>query len=168
MKVHFHFTDSPVGTLLLAANQAGALVVLHFLGDDSPERGLEFLAKSGYQPELDAAPLAEACRQLDDYFAGRLRQFELDLAPKGTPFQQTVWQNLLTIPYGTCTTYGAMAAALGNPNASRAVGLANGQNPIAIIIPCHRVIGSNGKLTGFGGGLPAKHKLLTIEGYYLV
>lgn len=168
MKVHFKFMGSPVGQLLLAANQAGALVGIYFLGDGPPERGLEWLTKSGYAPELDDAPLAEACRQLEAYFVGELRQFELELAPKGTPFQQSVWSYLQTIPYGSCTTYGAMAAALGNPNASRAVGLANGQNPIPIVIPCHRVIGSNGKLTGFGGGLPAKHKLLTIEGYYLV
>ncbi len=165
--VFTQFIDSPVGPLMLAVNRSGALVCIYFLETGPPERGLEWLAKHGFAAEQDPAPLTEVRRQLDDYFAGRLERFELALAPKGTPFQQSVWQYLLTIPYGTCTTYGAMAAALGNPAASRAVGLANGSNPIPIVIPCHRVIGSNGKLTGFGGGLPAKHKLLTIEGYYL-
>jgi methylated-DNA-[protein]-cysteine S-methyltransferase len=107
--------------------------------------------------------LRETVRQLRAYFAGELETFELDLAPEGTPFQQKVWSELLNIPFGETISYGELARRIGNPNASRAVGLANGSNPIPIIIPCHRVIGSNGKLTGYGGGLPIKEKLLALE-----
>jgi methylated-DNA-[protein]-cysteine S-methyltransferase len=101
--------------------------------------------------------------QLEAYFAGRLRQFTLDLAPQGTPFQQAVWRALQDIPYGQTTSYGALARQLGNPKASRAVGAANGQNPLAIVIPCHRVVGSTGKLTGYAGGVDTKQALLAFE-----
>jgi methylated-DNA-[protein]-cysteine S-methyltransferase len=101
--------------------------------------------------------------QLEAYFAGTLRQFTLDLAPQGTPFQQAVWRALQDIPYGQTTSYGALARQLGNPKASRAVGAANGQNPLAIVIPCHRVVGSTGKLTGYAGGLDTKQALLAFE-----
>ena len=107
--------------------------------------------------------MREALRQLRAYFAGDLEGFDLQLAPDGTPFQQKVWKALCKIPYGETISYGELAKRIGNPNASRAVGLANGSNPIPIIIPCHRVIGSNGKLTGYGGGLPIKEKLLALE-----
>ena len=107
--------------------------------------------------------LKETIRQLRAYFSGKLEQFDLPLAPEGTPFQLEVWRRLCEIPYGETISYGELARRIGNPNASRAVGLANGSNPIAIIIPCHRVIGSNGKLTGYGGGLPIKEKLLALE-----
>jgi methylated-DNA-[protein]-cysteine S-methyltransferase len=102
-------------------------------------------------------------RQLRAYFAGELETFDLPLAPEGTPFQLEVWRRLCEIPYGETISYGELARRLGNPNASRAVGLANGANPIPIVIPCHRVIGSDGKLTGYGGGLPIKEKLLALE-----
>jgi methylated-DNA-[protein]-cysteine S-methyltransferase len=102
-------------------------------------------------------------KQLDAYFAGKLRAFDVALAPKGTPFQQKVWAALLTIPYGATRSYGQQAAAVGNPAASRAVGLANGRNPISVIIPCHRVIGANGSLTGYGGGMERKQLLLDLE-----
>lgn len=101
--------------------------------------------------------------QLEEYFAGARREFELPLDPRGTDFQRSVWRRLLQIPYGETTTYGALARELGDPGASRAVGLANGSNPIPIVIPCHRVIGANGSLTGFGGGLPIKQALLELE-----
>jgi methylated-DNA-[protein]-cysteine S-methyltransferase len=101
--------------------------------------------------------------QLAEYFAGRRRDFDLPLAPAGTPFQQRVWQALRAIPYGRTESYGALAARLGQPGAGRAVGLANGQNPIAIVIPCHRVIGAGGALTGYGGGLERKRWLLALE-----
>ena len=101
--------------------------------------------------------------QLRAYFAGELETFDLTLAPEGTPFQQRVWDELCKIAYGETISYGELAKRIGNPNASRAVGLANGSNPIPIVIPCHRVIGSNGKLTGYGGGLPIKGKLLALE-----
>ena len=111
----------------------------------------------------DSTPFAEPIRQLRAYFAGELEAFDLPLAPQGTPFQLKVWNRLCDIPYGETISYGELARRIGNPNASRAVGLANGSNPIPIIIPCHRVIGSNGKLTGYGGGLPIKEKLLALE-----
>jgi methylated-DNA-[protein]-cysteine S-methyltransferase len=111
----------------------------------------------------DASPFGEAVRQLQAYFAGQLETFDLALSPQGTPFQLAVWRLLCEIPYGQTISYGELARRLGNPNAARAVGLANGSNPIPIVIPCHRVIGSNGKLTGYGGGLPIKEKLLALE-----
>ena len=107
--------------------------------------------------------LVAAARQLAEYFAGRRRAFDLPLAPAGTPFQQQVWRQLLQIPFGSTCSYGALARAVGRPSASRAVGAANGRNPISIIIPCHRVIGSDGSLTGYGGGEPAKRWLLDHE-----
>jgi methylated-DNA-[protein]-cysteine S-methyltransferase len=109
------------------------------------------------------APFAEAARQLDAYFAGALRRFDLPLAPAGTPFQQTVWRALLDIPYGETASYGEVARRIGRPAAVRAVGAANGQNPLAIVVPCHRVVGSDGRLVGYGGGLPAKVALLELE-----
>src|SRR5258708_3602809 len=147
---------SPVGRLLLAAGEDGALQVLSF--QDGRKARLP-------DPEwrADAAPFAEAIRQLRDYWAGNLRDFDLPLAPQGTPFQLTVWKALCAIPYGATISYGELARRIGNVHASRAVGLANGSNPIAIVIPCHRVIGSNGKLTGYGGGLPIKQNLLALE-----
>jgi len=142
--------ESPIGPLVLAGDQ-GALRFIHFHGqqDDS------------WIP--DRAPFVDVIEQLKAYFAGKLTDFEIPLAPAGTPFQQSVWRALLTIPYGQTTTYGAIAKQIDNPTAIRAVGAANGANPIPIIIPCHRVIGSNGKLTGFGGGLPTKELLLKLE-----
>ncbi|WMC10182.1 methylated-DNA--[protein]-cysteine S-methyltransferase [Oceanimonas pelagia] len=107
--------------------------------------------------------LAEACRQLNAYFTGQLTRFTLSLAPAGTAFQQQVWQALLTIPWGEQRSYGEVASAIGNPRAVRAVGAANGRNPIPILIPCHRVIGANGSLTGYAGGLERKRWLLAHE-----
>jgi methylated-DNA-[protein]-cysteine S-methyltransferase len=111
----------------------------------------------------DDAPLADAIEQLQRYFAGTLRSFDLRLAPQGTDFQKTVWRALLDIPFGVTESYGELATRIGNKNASRAVGLANGHNPIGIVIPCHRVIGADGSLTGYGGGLPRKQWLLEHE-----
>jgi len=146
--------ESPLGPLLLAADQAGL-------------REIRFVGRHPAQPESswieDRAPLTETIRQLEAYFAGDLENFNLQLAPEGTPFQLEVWQRLCDIPYGKTISYGELAGRIGNPKASRAVGLANGSNPIPIVIPCHRVIGSNGKLTGYGGGLPIKEKLLALE-----
>jgi methylated-DNA-[protein]-cysteine S-methyltransferase len=147
--------DSPLGPLLLAADEAGL-------------RHIEFLSSKRAHPpdpdwQEDARPLKDVIRQLRAYFAGKLETFDLPLAPEGTEFQQKVWRRLLDIPYGETMSYGELARRIGNPNACRAVGLANGSNPIPIIIPCHRVIGSNGKLTGYGGGLPIKEKLLALE-----
>ena len=113
--------------------------------------------------DTDKRAFDELEQQLRAYFSGELENFTVPLSPEGTPFQQKVWSELLKIPYGETISYGELARRIGNPNASRAVGLANGSNPIPIIIPCHRVIGSNGKLTGYGGGLPIKEKLLALE-----
>ncbi|MFF5971029.1 methylated-DNA--[protein]-cysteine S-methyltransferase [Streptomyces sp. NPDC012769] len=113
--------------------------------------------------ERDPRPFAEAVRQLDAYFAGELTEFELPLKLIGTPFQLRVWEQLRLIPYGETRTYGELAEALGNPGASRAVGLANGKNPVSIVVPCHRVIGTSGSLTGYGGGLDRKKRLLAFE-----
>ncbi|MFI8826222.1 methylated-DNA--[protein]-cysteine S-methyltransferase [Streptomyces sp. NPDC053431] len=111
----------------------------------------------------DPRPFTEAVRQLDAYFAGELTAFDLPLHLEGTPFQLRVWEQLRLIPYGETRTYGELAEALGNPGASRAVGLANGKNPVTIIVPCHRVIGAGGGLTGYGGGLDRKKRLLAFE-----
>ena len=146
---------SPIGPLLLAADDSGLREIL-FVNGRHP-------ARPDAAWKRDAAPLAEPIRQLRAYFAGELEDFDLPQAPQGTPFQLKVWKLLCDIPYGETISYGELARRIGNPNASRAVGLANGSNPIPIIIPCHRVIGSNGKLTGYGGGLPIKEKLLALE-----
>jgi methylated-DNA-[protein]-cysteine S-methyltransferase len=139
----------------MAADDAG-LRQIHFVNGRRP-------ANPDPSWNKDATPLRETVRQLQAYFAGELEEFDLPLAPEGTPFQLNVWKRLCGIPYGETISYGELARRIGNPNASRAVGLANGSNPIPIIIPCHRVIGSNGKLTGYGGGLPIKEKLLALE-----
>ncbi len=147
--------DSPAGPLLLVADDRG-LRRIEFVNGRKP-------VQSDPEWRDDAEPLSEVVRQLRAYFAGELQKFDLTLAPQGTSFQLTVWNRLCEIPYGETISYGELARRIGNPNASRAVGLANGSNPISIVIPCHRVIGSNGKLTGYGGGLPIKEKLLALE-----
>ncbi len=147
--------DSPLGPLLLVADASGLRQV------NFTRNGRNAPANPDWRE--DASAFAQPIRQLRAYFAGDLETFDLPLAPQGTPFQQKVWNELLNIPYGETISYGELAKRIGNPNASRAVGLANGSNPIPIIIPCHRVIGSNGKLTGYGGGLPIKEKLLALE-----
>lgn len=148
--------ESAIGPLLLAGD-ADAVTLIHFQSGRGGPRDPD--------PEWRERPATfrEASRQLAAYFAGRLREFDLPLRPEGTPFQRTVWDALLRIPYGETTSYGALAHALGKPEASRAVGLANGSNPIPIVIPCHRVIGAGGKLTGYGGGLELKRRLLDLE-----
>lgn len=147
--------DSPIGLLLLEGTPE-ALSHLYFQAGPRP-------ARPDARWRRDAGVFAEAASQLGEYFAGERREFQLSLAPAGTAFQLSVWRALQAIPYGRTTSYGELARGLGNANGSRAVGLANGSNPIAIIIPCHRVIGADGSLTGFGGGLPIKHALLSLE-----
>lgn len=147
--------QSPIGRLLLAGTD-GVLQYLHFSSGSKAAQANPAWVEA-------AEPFEEAERQLRAYFAGELQHFQLELKPQGTPFQLRVWTELLRIPYGHTTSYGELAKRLGNPAASRAVGLANGANPIAIIVPCHRVIGASGKLTGFGGGLDVKQKLLELE-----
>jgi len=151
--------ESPLGPLLLAADDAGLRSIDFVNGRQPGKRPRDPDPSSRANPVV----LREAIRQLAAYFAGELEIFDLPLAPEGTPFQLAVWRRLNDIPYGETISYGELARRLGNPKASRAVGLANGANPIPIVIPCHRVIGSNGKLTGYGGGLPIKEKLLALE-----
>jgi len=148
--------ESPVGPLQLVADDSG-LRRIDFINGRSP------LEADPQWHEEDVEPLRETMRQLRAYFAGELEAFDLKLAPAGTVFQLSVWHHLCEIPFGETISYGELARRLGNPKACRAVGLANGSNPIPIVIPCHRVIGSNGKLTGYGGGLPIKEKLLGLE-----
>jgi len=120
--------------------------------------------EAGWVQSDEAAPFAEAKRQLGAYFAGRLTTFDLPLAPDGTAFQMRVWQELRRIPHGQTVSYGELARRIGSPTACRAVGLANGRNPLTIIVPCHRVVGANGKLTGYAGGMARKETLLALEG----
>jgi methylated-DNA-[protein]-cysteine S-methyltransferase len=143
-----HTVDTPIGRLLLRAHQGRLSQV-------------EFGATAALSSK---APLfAEAEVQLHAYFAGGLEHFELPLAPGGTAFQQSVWDALAEIPYGSTTTYSELAARLGRPSACRAVGAANGRNPLPVIVPCHRVVGAAGALTGYGGGLERKRLLLALE-----
>ena len=148
--------DSPLGRLWLAGNGDG-LTAIVLPGDGIGERRKQKLPVS-------EAPFREAVRQLKAYFAGDLKKFELSLAPKGTPFQQVTWEVLQEIPYGQTLTYGDVARRIRRPSAVRAVGAANRCNPLPIVIPCHRVVGSNGQLTGYAGGLDIKRWLLSLEG----
>ena len=152
MKLSMISMPSPLGTLHLYG-EGDELTTIWLPGDEPPKA----------DDERATAVLKLARTQLDEYFAGKRRTFDVPLAPKGTGFQQIVWRALLTIGYGETWSYGQLARAIGRPAASRAVGAANGRNPLAIIVPCHRVIGSNGTLTGYGGGLPAKKWLLHHE-----
>jgi methylated-DNA-[protein]-cysteine S-methyltransferase len=162
--MHEHvIIDSPIGPLTLVA--AGGLLTGLYLdaprsGSARHEPGAEVLG-----PPADPAsePFSIAADQLAAYFDGRLTEFTVPLAPAGTPFQRRVWAELRAIPYGETWSYGQLASKIGNPAAVRAVGLANGRNPIAVVIPCHRVIGSDGSLTGYGGGLDRKRYLLDLE-----
>lgn len=154
MKQHT-VTDSPYGPLTLVADD-GVLCGLYMTGQRHRPPEETFGTR-------DDTLFASAREQLEAYFAGELNEFTLELRLTGTPFQRTVWEHLRRIPYGETRTYGELAAALGAPTASRAVGLANGRNPIGIIVPCHRVIGANGGLTGYGGGLDRKQRLLDFE-----
>ncbi|MGY0490853.1 methylated-DNA--[protein]-cysteine S-methyltransferase [Streptomyces sp. WG-D5] len=147
--------DSPYGPLTLVST-------------DSALSGLYMTDQRHRPPQetfgaRDERPFGAVIDQLNAYFQGELKNFDLPLHLHGTPFQRRVWEQLQLIPYGETRTYGELAEALGNPNASRAVGLANGKNPIGVIVPCHRVIGANGDLTGYGGGLPRKRRLLDFE-----
>jgi methylated-DNA-[protein]-cysteine S-methyltransferase len=149
--------SSPVGMLTLVAGERGLAAIL-WENDDPARVPLDTLLRDDDHPVL-----VETERQLGAYFAGTLTAFDLPLDFTGTPFQQSVWAALLTIPFGETRSYGAIARQIGRPAASRAVGAANGRNPISIVAPCHRVIGSGGKLTGFAGGLAAKAHLLALE-----
>ena len=153
--------ETQIGPLTAAVNEEGALLALHF-GSEIDSRDTP-----GEQIE-DAGRCGHVVNQLKEYFAGERREFDLKLAARGTEFQRSVWNALAQIPYGQSISYGELAARLGSPGAVRAVGQANGANPIAIVVPCHRVIGANGKLTGYAGGLAHKHHLLAHEAMTLM
>lgn len=157
----FKTMPSPVGALTLVAGDTGLAAVL-WENDDPDRVRFGALGEDAQHPVL-----AETERQLSEYFAGVRRAFDLPLDFRGTAFQKRVWEQLLAIPFGETRSYGEIARALGQPAATRAVGAANGRNPISIIAPCHRVIGANGALTGFAGGLKAKQYLLALEGLEL-
>ena len=146
--VHMHSVETPIGPLWLAAADGG-------LGS------IAFEGPAGARSEHPL--LRETEEQLRAYFAGELQCFDLPLAPRGTEFQRRVWDAVAAIPHGTTTTYSGLAAVIGSPRASRAVGAANGRNPLPIVVPCHRVIGASGALTGYGGGLDVKRALLALE-----
>ncbi|BBZ51615.1 methylated-DNA--[protein]-cysteine S-methyltransferase [Mycobacterium heidelbergense] len=152
--IHYRTIDSPIGPLTLA-------------GRDSVLTNLRMVDQT-YEPSRadwspDPGAFGDAVEQLTAYFAGELSDFDLDLDLRGTEFQRRVWRALLTIPYGETRSYGEIAEQIGAPGSARAVGLANGHNPIAIVVPCHRVIGASGSLTGYGGGLERKRALLELE-----
>lgn len=150
------FHTTPVGEYVLALNDEGALTGLYRLDQKHlpPDESLG---------ELDPTAGADVVNQLDEYFAGQRRTFELHMAARGTTFQHAVWEALMEIPYGHTTTYGELAASLGRPTASRAVGGATGRNPVSIIVPCHRLVGSSGQLIGYAGGAETKQLLLDHE-----
>jgi methylated-DNA-[protein]-cysteine S-methyltransferase len=148
--VHYAIMDSPLGTLTLASTERG-LASVRF-GLNMPSDGA-----------FDDAANHEAIEQLQEYFEGRRTQFDLPLDVQGTPFQMAVWDELRKIPYGSTCSYIDIARSLGKPGAARAVGMANHENPVAVVIPCHRVVGSDGSLTGYAGGLHLKQQLLGIE-----
>jgi methylated-DNA-[protein]-cysteine S-methyltransferase len=150
---YYDTIDTPMGSLLLLATEAGLCEL------DFNAKAREIEADWQHDPER----LAPVVKQVGAYFAGELTDFDLPLDPQGTEFQQRVWRELCAIPFGETISYGELARRIGKPTASRAVGAANGQNPVAIIIPCHRVIGANGKLTGYAGGLDKKSFLLDHE-----
>lgn len=153
--MYYCYLPTPIGDLLLAGDASALAVVSFPAGSRRREPAADWIYAE--------RPLADACTQLTEYFAGKRQEFDLPLAPAGTDFQLAVLRELQKIPYGTTTSYADIARRIGRPRAVRAVGAANGRNPIPIVIPCHRVIGSGGQLTGFGGGLPAKEALLRHE-----
>jgi methylated-DNA-[protein]-cysteine S-methyltransferase len=157
MMIYYDYYDSPLGQILLTANEI-ALTGLHFVG----EKYYPAVAPA-WQRNADGAILNKTAAQLDQYFAGNRQSFDMTLAPQGTEFQRTVWNALTTLDFGETVSYGQLAQRIGKPKAVRAVGAANGRNPISIIVPCHRVIGASGALTGYAGGLARKDALLKLE-----
>jgi methylated-DNA-[protein]-cysteine S-methyltransferase len=157
MSLVYKMMESPVGKLKLVASDKGLVAILWENDRPSRVRLGEVIEDGGHRV------LVETERQLGEYFAGRRKTFSVGLDMRGTRFQRDVWEALLAIPFGETRSYGQLARQLGNPQATRAVGAANGRNPVSIIVPCHRVIGSSGKLTGFAGGLDVKARLLNLE-----
>jgi methylated-DNA-[protein]-cysteine S-methyltransferase len=158
MAIEFARTASPVGPLLVAADEAGLRLI-----EFTSRPGATVPPREWRRATKPRGALRAALAQLDEYFAGRRRAFDLPLAPEGTPFQLACWRAVARIPYGATITYAELARRAGRPAAPRAAGAANGRNPLPIVVPCHRVVGSDGALRGFGGGLPAKARLLALE-----
>jgi methylated-DNA-[protein]-cysteine S-methyltransferase len=161
MTIYAHAVDSPVGKLVVTVDRDNRVTRLLFAKERSAER---LLADTQEAIEWSSNRCQTVRTQLTEYFAGKRRAFDLELNPSGTLFQKSVWKVLRTIPFGQTRSYGEIAQELNKPGASRAVGRANGTNPISIMVPCHRVIGADGSLTGFGGGMEAKRTLLLHEG----
>lgn len=153
--MYYDIIESPIGPILLAGNEEGLKHLILLKGKKKADIPESWIKNKGF--------FKEAARQLEAYFSGELKSFDLELAPEGTDFQKSVWKALCEIPYGETRTYKEIAVSIGLPRAYRAVGLANNRNPIAIVVPCHRVIGSNGKLTGYASGLDIKEFLLMLE-----
>ena len=156
--------STPVGNLLLVGEQQGPSVALCGLYFEDARHADHAIPEGAVE---DRRAFVDVLEQLDGYFAGKRRSFDLQLQPRGTEFQRQVWRPLSRIPYGETTTYAAIARAIGKPKAVRAVGAANGKNPLSIVVPCHRVIGQDGTLTGYAGGLPSKRRLLELEAQQL-
>jgi methylated-DNA-[protein]-cysteine S-methyltransferase len=155
MKRYWDTIETPFGTFAAWVDEAGRLLRFKFR--------ISGAAKVDPEAERSAKALSDVRRQVNEYAQGKRQDFEFELLPEGPEFNKLVWKALLEIPFGRTTSYGKLAKGIGHPNAARAVGAANGANPIALIVPCHRVIGSDGSLTGFGGGLPLKRRLLEHE-----
>lgn len=150
--------ESPQGRILLVATEAGVCGV-YFIGQKHfPEK------EKAWRRDPNHAPLKQAKRELQEYFSGKRKRFAVALAPEGTPFQRSVWKAIATVRFGAAISYGELARRAGHPGSARAVGAATGRNPLTIIVPCHRIIGSNGSLTGYAGGLDRKRSLLALEG----
>ncbi len=166
--VHYATMDSPVGQLGIVTGAGGSLLRIEFLRKyDSLPHWIDSLAAIGFEPSHDEEAPSEVCRQLGEYFSGERRRFDLALDLRGPEFERKVWNQLLEIPYGQTRSYGDIAVIVSELEAARAVGRANGDNPIPIVVPCHRVIGGDGSLVGFGGGLDVKEWLLVHEGALL-
>ena len=159
-EIVFTRAPSPVGDLLLVGDRHGRGVALRGIYFANAAHAGKAVPQGARE---DAIVFAKVLEQLEAYFDGKLTTFDLELAPRGTDFQRKVWRALAAIPYGETTTYAAIAKAIGQPSAVRAVGAANGKNPLSIVVPCHRVIGQDGTLTGYAGGLPSKRCLLDLE-----
>ena len=153
--MYYCYVETPIGELLVAGDTAGLSMIGFPKGSMRREPEPDWI--------FNEKPLAEACRQLQEYFSGKRREFDLPLRLSGTEFQVSVLEALCNIPYGETVSYGEVARRIGRPRAVRAVGAANGRNPLPIVVPCHRVVGSTGDLTGFGGGLDTKEALLRLE-----
>ncbi len=160
MTIYAAVFPSVLGELFVAVDESGAVVALEFLKGRRPEEVAPHLAG---ELIMDDTRCSKVRRQVEEYLAGERRRFDLALAPRGTAFQREVWAELRRIPYGETASYGEIAHRLGRPGASRAVGRANATNPISLIVPCHRVVGADGSLTGYGGGLPVKERVLALE-----